>query len=195
MKLKTICRILAYIGLVCALAFTVCLCILLFNLDSDGITTKLGAVTLVCFVATLIFLIPAYVLNKRAMADEAAREEANGEEDRDGTGESTDEDKKDGDAEGSDADGVTADPQPNGDDTDKARQGEESGDAKESDGKSDAKESEGASDDAGASVPRSEADDGDGGKDAGGDDVGHTEGQEERRDGEDESGDDKPLGV
>ena len=38
------------------------------------------------------------------MADEAAREEANGDEDRDGNGESTDEDKKDRDAEGSDAD-------------------------------------------------------------------------------------------
>lgn len=195
MKLKTICRILAYIGLVCALAFTVCLCILLFNLDSDGITTKLGAVTLVCFVATLIFLIPAYVLNKRAMADEAAREEANGEEESDGSGESGDEDKKDGDAEDAGTDGVAAEPQTKGDDTEKAGRGEESDDAKESDGKSDAKESEGAIADAGASVPRSEADYGDGGKDAGGDDVGHAEGQEERRDGEDESGGDKPLGV
>lgn len=64
-KLKLISRILAVIGLVCAAGFTVCLCISLFNLDNESIGGFLGTLTLVLFLATLIFFIPAYVLNKR----------------------------------------------------------------------------------------------------------------------------------
>ncbi len=64
-KLKLISRILAIIGLVCAAGFTVCLCLSLFNLDNESIGGFLGTLTLVLFLATLIFFIPAYVFNKR----------------------------------------------------------------------------------------------------------------------------------
>ena len=84
MKMKLISRILAICGLVCVFAFTICLCISLFTMNNEEISSVTGPLTLVLFVATLIFFIPAYVLGKRVREDEEAaeraEEEADGEE-------------------------------------------------------------------------------------------------------------------
>ncbi len=177
MKIKTICRILAYIGLACAVAFTVSLCILLFNLDSESMRAVLNPLTLVLFVATLIFLIPAYVLNKKVTAaEETAARSSSGEEQED----------EDAPAK-ADVDGSLPAAVPDGEkEPDESSRAADSADGGRTDGPR-------LSD--GASVSAGEADGCKDGENAGGGDVRNTKGEKESGCGEQKSGGDKPLGV
>ena len=71
MNYRLISRILAIIGLVCALCMTVAVTLWFFNMTSGFF----GAFALASVCATLIFFIPAYVLWKKAVSlEEAAKE-------------------------------------------------------------------------------------------------------------------------
>lgn len=65
MKRKTVSRILAILGLVCAVAMAVCMTVYFFNMDNKAVSGPLGTLSVIFVCATLIFFIPAYALNKR----------------------------------------------------------------------------------------------------------------------------------
>lgn len=71
MNYRLISRILAIIGLVCALCMTVAVTLWFFNMTSGFF----GAFALASVCATLIFFIPAYVLWKKAVSLEEAEKE------------------------------------------------------------------------------------------------------------------------
>lgn len=69
---KTIARVLAIIGLVCAVGLAAVVTVYFFNITTDD--GLLSTLSLVMVAATLIFFIPAYMLRKKAESMEAAEQ-------------------------------------------------------------------------------------------------------------------------
>ena len=69
---KTIARVLAIIGLVCAVGLAAVVTVYFFNITTDD--GLLSTLSLVMVAATLIFFIPAYMLRKKAESREAAEQ-------------------------------------------------------------------------------------------------------------------------
>ena len=66
MNRKIVSRILAILGLICAVGMAVTMTVYFFNMGSEAISGTLGTLSVIFVCATLIFFIPAYALNKRS---------------------------------------------------------------------------------------------------------------------------------
>ena len=65
MNRKIISRILAILGLICAVGMAVSMTVYFFNMGNKEISGTLGTLSVIFVCATLVFFIPAYALNKR----------------------------------------------------------------------------------------------------------------------------------